>query len=176
MSSGKISTSKVHYILENKIKILKGLPLIEISKLKLYPNNIKSHPESQINNLKKLMQMVGFKDPIVIDKQGEVKAGHGRLLAAEELGMSRVPYIPLEGLTKKQMDMFMYMDNHVNESPWIDDNVQLLLQDMPKTILENFDVNWDDIVENESQEESIKILDKELETNHQCPKCGYEFD
>ena len=157
MSSGKLSTSKVHYILENKIKILKGLPLIEISKLKLYPNNIKSHPESQINNLKKLMQMVGFKDPIVLDKYGEVKAGHGRLLAAEELGMKQVPYIPLEGLTKKQMDMFMYMDNHVNESPWIDDNVQLLLQDMPDTILENFEVTWNDIIETEPTEETEPI-------------------
>lgn len=101
--------------------------------------------------------MIGFKDPIVIDKQGEIKAGHGRLLAAQELGMTRVPYIPLEGLTKKQMDMFMYMDNQVNESPWIDDNVQSLLQDMPETILENYDVNWDDIITAEPEEETEEI-------------------
>lgn len=153
MSKGTVVTANVNYILENKIKILKGLPLIEISKLKLHPNNIKSHPQEQINNLKKLIQMIGFKDPIVIDKFGEVKAGHGRLLAAQELGMKQVPYIPLEGLTKKQMDMFMYMDNQVNESPWIDDNVQLLLQDMPETILENYDVNWDDIITAEPPDE-----------------------
>lgn len=157
MSKGTVVTANVNYILENKIKILKGLPLIQISKLKLHPNNIKSHPQEQVNNLTKLIQMIGFKDPIVIDKQGEVKAGHGRLLAAQELGMTRVPYIPLEGLTKKQMDLFMYMDNQVNESPWIDDNVQLLLQDMPAPVLENFEVNWDDIITAEPEEESEEI-------------------
>jgi len=145
LSKAEVVT-KVNFILENGIKILKGLPLIEITKLKRHPHNIKKHPEEQIKNLMELMRIVGFKDPVVIDKKCEIKAGHGRLEAAINLGMTRVPYIPLEGLTKKQMDLFMYMDNQVNESPWIDDNVQLLLQDMPETILENYDVNWDDII------------------------------
>lgn len=153
MSTVTSNTSNVNYILENGIKIIKGVPLIEISKLKLHPNNIKSHPEEQINNLCKLMKIVGFKDPIVVDKKFEVKAGHGRLLAAQQLGMTKVPYIPLEGLTKKQMDLFMYMDNYINESPWIEDNVQLLLEDMPVTLLDNFEVKWDDVITLESTEE-----------------------
>lgn len=156
MSKGNTITS-VNYILENKIKILQGLPLIEISKLKLHPNNIKAHPEEQIKNLMELMRIVGFKDPIVIDKKFEVKAGHGRLQAAEKLGMTKVPYVPLEGLTKKQMDLFMYMDNYVNESPWIDDNVQLLLEDVPLPDLENFAVNWDEIIISNPQNETEEI-------------------
>jgi len=145
--------TKVNYILENGIKILQGLPLIEISKLKKHPHNIKKHPEEQIKNLMELMKIVGFKDPIVLDKTCEIKAGHGRLEAAELLGMTRVPYIPLEGLTKKQMDLFMYMDNYVNESPWIDDNVQLLLEDVPITDLDTFEMNWDGIILSEPNEE-----------------------
>ena len=62
MSKGTVVTANVNYILENKIKILKGLPLIEISKLTLHSNNIKSHPQEQINNLKKLIQMCAIKD------------------------------------------------------------------------------------------------------------------
>jgi len=157
LSTVSSSTSNVHYIFENEIKIIKGVPLIEISKLKLHPNNIKSHSEDQINNLCKLMKIVGFKDPIVIDKKFEVKAGHGRLLAAQQLGMYKVPYILLEGLTKKQMDLFMYMDNYINESPWIEDNVQLLLEDMPTTLLDNFEVNWDDVMTIEPTEETDEI-------------------
>ncbi len=152
MSKAEVVT-KVNFILENGIKILKGLPLIEISKLKRHPHNIKKHPEEQIKNLMELMRIVGFKDPLVIDKKCEIKAGHGRLEAAINLGMTRVPYIPLEGLTKKQMDLFMYMDNLVNESPWIDDNVQLLLEDIPVTDLETFDVQWDGIIISEPAEE-----------------------
>jgi len=146
LSKGKVSTSNVNYILENGIKIIKGLPLIEITKLKRHPHNIKKHPEEQIKNLMELMKIIGFKDPIVIDKKCEIKAGHGRLEAAINLGMKQVPYIPLEGLTKKQMDLFMYMDNYVNESPWIDDNVQLLLEDVPIVDLDTFDVQWDGII------------------------------
>lgn len=156
MSKAEVVT-KVNFILENDIKILKGLPLIEITKLKTHPHNIKKHPEEQIKNLMELMKMVGFKDPLVIDKKCEIKAGHGRLEAAINLGMTRVPYIPLEGLTKKQMDLFMYMDNQVNESPWIDDNVQLLLEDIPVTDLETFDVNWDDIIIPEINDEAEEI-------------------
>jgi len=151
----KVNTvTNVNYILENGIKILKGLPLIEISRLKRHPNNIKKHPEEQIKNLMELMKIVGFKDPIVIDKKEEIKAGHGRLDAAELLGMTRVPYIPLEGLTKKQMDLFMYMDNYVNESPWIDDNVQLLLENISLPDLNTFEVNWDNIITLEPKEET----------------------
>ncbi len=151
----KVNTvTNVNYILENGIKILKGIPLIEISRLKRHPNNIKKHPEEQIKNLMELMKIVGFKDPIVIDKKEEVKAGHGRLDAAELLGMKRVPYVPLEGLTKKQMDLFMYMDNYVNESPWIDDNVQLLLENISLPDLNTFEVNWDDIITLEPKEET----------------------
>ncbi len=156
MGIGNIVTD-VNYILENGIKILKGLPLIETSRLKRHPKNVKKHPEEQIKNLMELMKIVGFKDPIVIDKDEGVKAGHGRLDAAERLGMKRVPYIPLEGLTKKQMDLFMYMDNQVNESPWIDDNVQYLLEDVSLPDLDTFDVNWDNIIQIEIEDETEAI-------------------
>jgi len=55
LSKGNTITS-VNYILENKIKILQGLPLIEISQLKRHPNNIKKHSEEQIKNLMELMR------------------------------------------------------------------------------------------------------------------------
>jgi hypothetical protein len=127
--------------------------LIEISKIRVHPNNIKEHPEKQIKNLVQLIKWVGFKDPIVIDKTGEIKAGHGRLIAAKRLGMEKVPFVELEGLTKKQMDLFMYMDNQINESPWIKENVQLLLQEIPMKDLETFDIDWEGVVVPPFQEE-----------------------
>ncbi len=116
---------------------------IELSKCKVHPNNVKEHSEKQIKNLMQLIEWVGFKDPIVLDKDNNVKAGHGRMIAAERLGMTEVPFVTLEGLTKKQMDLFIYMDNQINESPWIKENVQLLLQDIPMKELELFDVDWE---------------------------------
>lgn len=130
---------------------------IEISKIKLHPKNVKKHPEEQIKNLMQLIEWVGFKDPIVLDKDDMCRAGHGRLIAAERLGMTEVPFVRLEGLTKKQMDLFIYMDNQINESPWIKENVQLLLQDIPMKDLELFDINWDGIRKVEYDEETEPV-------------------
>ena len=77
--------------------------MIETSKVKVHPNNVKEHPASQIKNLIQLIKWVGFKDPIVLDKTNTVRAGHGRLIAAKKLKMKKVPFVRLEGLTKSQM-------------------------------------------------------------------------
>lgn len=136
-----------------KVKIPKPT-LIDITKLVRHPNNLKKHTESQITTLTKLIEMVGFKDPIVIDKKFNVKAGHGRLEAAEKLEMTEVPCIFIEGLTQKQMDLFMWLDNHVNESPWIQDNIDLIFDDMPLIDLEQFpEINWDNIIPAEEIQE-----------------------
>ena len=131
--------------------------MIEISKVKLHPNNVKEHPDKQIRNLMQLIEWVGFKDPIVLDKDNTCRAGHGRLLAAERLGMTEVPYVLLDGLTKKQMDLFIFMDNQINESPWIKENVQLLLKEIPKKDLELFDLNWDGVRNQDVKEDSDPI-------------------
>ena len=131
--------------------------MIEVTKVKVHPNNVKEHPKSQISNLMQLIQWVGFKDPIVLDKNNMLRAGHGRLIAAKRLGMNEIPYVSLEGLTKKQMDLYVYMDNHVNESHWIKENVELVLQEIPKKDLELFEVDWDGIRKPEYPEESEPV-------------------
>lgn len=131
--------------------------MISIDKVKVHPNNVKAHPESQIKNLIQLIKWVGFKDPLVLDKDHTIRAGHGRLIAARRLNMDKVPFIYLEGLTKKQMDLFVYMDNQINYSPWIKENVQILLEDVPTVDLETFDVEWKDIIPEKYQEETEPI-------------------
>lgn len=150
--------------------------MISIDKIKIHPNNVKEHPEKQIANLVQLIQWVGFKDPIVLDQENICRAGHGRMIAAKKLGMLEIPYVRLEGLTKSQMDLFIYMDNQINESPWINENVQLVLKDIPTKDLELFQLDWDHIGEGEFKKESANSIDGEIDTQHTCPKCGYEFD
>ena len=150
--------------------------LIEVTKVKVHPTNVKEHPEKQIDNLVQLIQWVGFKDPIVLDENNMCRAGHGRLLAAQKLGMKEVPCVYLEGLTKKQMDLFIYMDNQINESPWINENVQLILKDIPTADLQLFKLDWDHVGEEDFKRESANSIEGDLDTQHTCPKCGYEFD
>ena len=114
-----------------KIKIPKPI-LISVVKLKRNKHNVKQHPKGQIDGLVKLIQMVGFKDPVVIDKKNVVWAGHGRLDAAFRLGMRSVPCIYVDQLTEEQKKAFMLMDNRINESPWDVKNVELVMAEIPQ--------------------------------------------
>jgi len=120
--------------------------MIKISELKPYPKNVKFHPKEQLEDISKLMDWVGFKDPIVIDSENTIWAGHGRLEVAKMKKMEEVPCVFLEDLSEDQKKAFMLMDNRVNESPWNIENVKLLLSEIPKIELEQFQMSFDQII------------------------------
>lgn len=76
-----------------------------------YPGNAKLHPAAQIEQIKKSIQEYGFADPIAIWKNGEVIEGHGRLIAAHELGLDKVPVIRLDDLTDEQRKAYTLVHN-----------------------------------------------------------------
>jgi len=93
--------------------------MIKTLDLKPYKLNAKSHPEEQINKLVKIIKEVGFKVPLLITKDNEIIAGHGRQLAAIKLEITELPCIYVEGLTKEQIKAFRIADNKVAESEWL---------------------------------------------------------
>ena len=157
-----------------KIRIPKPR-LIEVSQLKRNPKNIKQHPEAQIHDLVKLIKMVGFKDPIVIDKNQTVWAGHGRLDAAEILKMKLVPCISLEDLDEAQKKVFMLMDNKVNESGWIRENVQLIFDEVDPMEFEDFQMKFEESFKPDFESRDVTTIDESLETSNECPKCHYKW-
>jgi len=125
------------------IKIAKAT-LLDITKLKPNPRNVKEHTDAQIHDIMQLMKMAKFKDPIVIDKKNVIWAGHGRLLAAKKLGLKKVPVIYLEGLNEDQKNLFLLMDNKVNESPWIAENVKFVFDNINPMEFSKFEMTFDD--------------------------------
>lgn len=87
-----------------------------ISELKPYAQNAKLHPAEQITHIANSIKEFGFKQPIVIDTQGEVIAGHGRLEAAKKLKLDTVPCLIADDLTDEQIKAFRLADNKTNES------------------------------------------------------------
>ena len=142
MSAAKAGIT-VNYILENGIKIPRGLPLIETSKLRKNPQNIKLHSKEQIHDIAELMKMVGFKDPMIIDRDLLIWAGHGRLESAELLEMQKVPYFYLDDLSEDQKKAFLIMDNKVNESPWVSENLKIIFDEVDTSLFDNFQMNFD---------------------------------
>ena len=76
--------------------------LKNLTEITPYPANAKLHPPEQINHIAKSITEFGFNDPIAIDSDGEIIAGHGRYLASKLLKLDKVPVIVLDGLTDAQ--------------------------------------------------------------------------
>ena len=87
-----------------------------IEALRPDPANPRSHSPKQIRQLARSIGAFGFNVPILVDRTLRIIAGHGRLLAAQELGWREVPTILLDHLSEKKARAFMIADNRVAES------------------------------------------------------------
>jgi DNA modification methylase len=94
-----------------------------IDQLKPDPNNPRCHSKKQIRQIAQSIKTFGFNVPILIDRDGNVVAGHGRLLAARELGMTEVPTLCLDHLTPVQLCAFRIADNRLTEIATWDDRL-----------------------------------------------------
>ena len=106
--------------------------MMPIDRLKPQGKNVKVHTQEQIAALAKIMSnpKIGFNQPIVIDRQNNIWAGHGRLEAAKKLGMKEVPTVYLGNLTEDEKKAYMIMENRINESPWNTQNLELTLSEI----------------------------------------------
>lgn len=75
--------------------------------------NARVHPDAQVEQLANSIREWGFTMPILVDERGEVIAGHGRLLAAEKLGLAEVPVMEAVGWTAKQIRAYRLADNQL---------------------------------------------------------------
>jgi len=82
-----------------------------LDELRPHSANPRRHRKKQIRQIAESIKIFGFIVPILIDRYGNVIAGHGRLLAARELGMTEVPTLCLDHLTPAQQRAFRICDN-----------------------------------------------------------------
>ena len=94
-----------------------------IDQLKPDPNNARRHSKKQIRQIVESIKAFGFNVPILIDRDGNVIAGHGRRAACCELGWSEVPTVCLDHLTPAQAQAFMIADNRLSEIATWDDRL-----------------------------------------------------
>lgn len=83
-----------------------------------YEMNAKMHPPAQVDRIANSIKMFGWQQPIVADREHVVIIGHGRLLAAKQLMLDKVPVVFADDLTPDQVNALRLADNKTNESDW----------------------------------------------------------
>ena len=84
-----------------------------IGDLRINPNNVRTHSKKQIRQIANSIEEFGFAVPICVDENGFILAGHGRLQAAQLLGLKTVPVVQVVGLSEARKRAFMLADNKI---------------------------------------------------------------
>lgn len=114
----------------------KELPL---SDLVPYDRNARTHSAEQVAQLARSINEFGFTNPLLIDEQNRVIAGHGRLMAATSLGMATIPCMVIAGLTDTQRKALVLADNKLAlNAGW---DLDLLSSELASLKLEGFDLD-----------------------------------
>ena len=111
---------------------------VNIDKLIPYVNNARTHSKEQINKLRSSLREFGFINPVIIDSKYNVIAGHGRILAAREEGITEIPCVLVDYLTEAQKKAYILADNRFAlDAGWDED---LLRVEIEALQAEDYDV------------------------------------
>ncbi len=159
----------------------------DISKVIPYVNNTKKHPPEQIDKLASMIAEYGFDVPIVVDGDGVIIKGHGRLQAFKKLNAQTVPVVVRNDLTPAQVKAARIADNKIAESEWDLDLLKLELEELNELDFDldltglnemelgNLYFNGETITsENEGNTKEVDVDDMKMSCI--CPKCGFEFN
>ena len=89
--------------------------MLAVEALRPYANNARTHSKKQVNQIAKSLKRFGFCNPVLIDDQGQIIAGHGRVAAAKLLGIGVVPAVRLSHLTEPEKRAYILADNRLAE-------------------------------------------------------------
>lgn len=151
---------------------------LPVDQLRPYENNAKLHPAEQIEQIKKSITEFGFNDPIAIwGGENTIVEGHGRVIAARELGIAEVPVIRLDELSDEQRKAYGLVHNKLTMNSGFDmDLLSLEIEDLDIPMeqfgfekLVDFDAEaldslFKDAPEKEPKDETVT-----------CPHCGETF-
>ncbi|SCW95589.1 ParB/Srx family N-terminal domain-containing protein [Ancylobacter rudongensis] len=125
-----------------------SIEIWDIEKIIPYEANAKKHPKEQVKKLAQAITKFGWTQPIVVDVDGVIIAGHGRRLAALELKLTKVPVIHRADLTKAEADALRLADNRVASTDYdqalIQDELRRLADELEGSQITLLDIGFDE--------------------------------
>lgn len=123
-----------------------------------YARNSRTHSDAQVSKLAASIKEFGFLNPIIVDGDKGIIAGHGRVMAAQKLGLDALPCIEASHLSDAQRRAYIIADNRLAlDAGWDDELLRIELQDLESV---NFDLSLTGFDDDELQ--SLKMLDEDL--------------
>lgn len=121
------------------MKTTSEMQLVTIAKLVPYINNARTHSPEQITKLRSSLREFGFINPVIIDRDFNVIAGHGRIAAAKEEGIAEVPCVFVDYLTPAQKKAYILADNRMAmDAGWDEELLRIEIESLQG---EDFDVS-----------------------------------
>ena len=162
------------------------LEQIATAELIPYARNARTHSPSQVAGIAGSIREFGFNNPVLIDQDNGIIAGHGRVLAAQQLGLATVPCLRLGHLTKTQRKAYILADNRLAElSQWDTEMLALEIADLRLDDVDLELLGFDDdalvdllgqvATDTDTSPDEFKEMDEDIDTDHECPKCGYRW-
>lgn len=103
----------------------------KVGELVPYVNNARTHSDGQVAQICASIREYGWTNPVLIDENGMIIAGHGRVMAAQRMKMDEVPCIVLSGLTEAQKKAYVIADNKMAlNAGWDDEKLKLELENL----------------------------------------------
>lgn len=113
------------------MKTTTELNLVSIDKLIPYVNNARTHSQEQINKLRASLREFGFINPVIIDKDFNIIAGHGRVLSARAEGIQEIPCVLVDYLTEAQKKAYILADNRMAmDAGWDEELLKVELESL----------------------------------------------
>jgi ParB-like chromosome segregation protein Spo0J len=160
--------------------------LIPIADLIPYARNSRTHSDAQVAKIASSIKEFGFLNPIITDGSNGIVAGHGRVLAAQKLGLKELPCVEADHLTEAQKRAYVIADNRMAlDAGWDAEMLKVELGDLDAAgfdlSLTGFEVGeltalFDQPDFAPGTEDDQGKLDELSPKMVQCPHCGQEYD
>lgn len=158
----------------------------KVDELIPYARNARTHSEEQISQIAASIKHWGWTTPVLVDEDGEIIAGHGRVMAARKLGIDEIPTMTATGWTKAQKRAYVLADNQLPQNAgWDSELLKVEVMDLDS---EGFDLSLLGFGDEEMKqwffepdfapgtEDDQGRLDQLEPKMVCCPNCGQEFD
>ena len=146
-----------------KMNTSKNFQQVPVNKLVPYANNARKHSAEQVNKIRASLREFGFINPVIIDKDFGIIAGHGRVMAAQSEGITEVPCVLVDHLTEAQKKAYIIADNKLAlDADWDEELLRLEIESLKEM---DFDVSFTGFDDIELDEMFDASLDEVQEDN-----------